>query len=109
MTSTSSDLCTVTSSTHTVMTDYFLIAQASLVYSTEQLDDESLIKFVELVKDKKDNGWSAEMIETHLVANISAKIKLQYPKLRKFERVGIAEEMIQAILEQILKRNIPLN
>lgn len=84
------------------MTNDFILAQSELVYSTEQLDIESLLKFVELLKDKKESGWSPEMIETHLVANISHRIKAQYPKLRKFERIGIAEEMIQAILQRII-------
>ena len=109
MTSTSSDSCTAIQSTHIVMTEHFIMAQANLVYSTEQLDDDSLMKFVALVKSKKENGWSAEMIETHLVANMSARIKQQYPRLRKFERIGIAEEMLQAILEKIIERQIPLS
>lgn len=84
------------------MTDDFILAQSELIYSTEQLELDALLKFADLLKEKKEAGWSPEMIETHLVANISHRIKAQYPKLRKFERIGIAEEMIQTILQRII-------
>jgi hypothetical protein len=90
-----------------VMTsDYFMLAQSALVYSVDELDKADLEKFMNLIRLKKELKWSHEMIETHLIANVSDRIKRQYPKLKKEERIGIAEEMIQAIIERIINEDV---
>lgn len=86
--------------------DYFVLAQSALVYSIDELDHQDVASFFTLIRSKKDSGWSAEMIETHLIANISARVKKLYPKLRKYQCTVIAEEMIQAMLERILDEKI---
>lgn len=103
---TSSNLCISQIQTKTVMSDYFVLAQSELIYSTEELELDSLLKFVQLLKEKKKLGWSPEMIETHLVASVSHRIKDQYPRLSKFERVEIAEQMIQTILQRIIEMKL---
>ena len=104
-----SDSCIVKTQQVSTQSDYYRLAETRLVYSTEDLDIESLKKFVELVKDKKLSGWSNEMIEIHLITNIAERIKKEYPKLKKEERLMIAEEMIKAILEKILQKNLTIN
>jgi hypothetical protein len=86
--------------------DYFMLAQSALVYSVDELDKADLEKFMNLIRLKKELKWSHEMIETHLIANVSDRIKRQYPKLKKEERIGIAEEMIQAIIERIINEDV---
>ena len=88
--------------------DYFMLAQSALVYSVDELARDDLENFLRLIRSKKNLNWSHEMIETHLVANVSARIKRQYPRLRKEERIGIAEEMIQAIIERIIQEEIDM-
>ena len=86
--------------------DYFVLAQSSLVYSVDELDKADVENFLRFIRAKKNAGWTPAMIETHLVANMSAKIKRQYYRLRSPERIAIAEEMIQAIIERILREKI---
>lgn len=86
--------------------DYFILAQSSLVYSVEELDKLDVEAFLRLIRAKKNAGWSADMIQTHLTANISARIRNQYPRLRKYQRDVIAEEMIEAMLERIIREGI---
>lgn len=87
-------------------TDYFVLAQSSLVYSVDELDRSDVENFLRFIRAKKNAGWTPAMIETHLVANMSVKIKNQYSRLRTPERIAIAEEMIQAIIERILRDKI---
>lgn len=86
--------------------DYFTIAQTSLIYSIDELDHRDVASFLQLIRSKRDSGWTPEMIETHLIANIAERIKRIHPRLKKYQREGIAEEMIQAMLERILAENI---
>jgi len=86
--------------------DYFQLAQTSLIYSIDELDHRDVAAFLQLIRSKKESGWTPEMIETHLVANIAYRIKRVYPKLKKLECHAIAEEMIQAMLERILAEEI---
>ena len=86
--------------------DYFMLAQSALVYSVDEIEKADLENFLRLIRSKKNQNWSHEMIETHLVANVADRIKRQYPKLKKEERLGIAEEMIQAMVERILSEKI---
>jgi hypothetical protein len=88
--------------------DYFTFAQSALVYSVDELEKADLENFLRLVRSKKNQNWSPEMIETHLVANVAHRIKKQYPNLKKEERLGIAEEMITAMIERIIKEEIDL-
>lgn len=87
-------------------TDYFQLAQTSLIYSIDELDHQYLAAFLQLIRSKKDSGWTPEMIEVHLIANMAERIKRIYPRLKKYQCVGIAEEMIQATLERILAENV---
>lgn len=91
-------------STSLMMTDadYFTLSQSALVYSIDELDHQDVDAFLQFIRAKKESGWTPEMIETHLIANISARVKRLYPKLRKYQCDIIAEEMIQAMLERIL-------
>lgn len=86
--------------------EYFKLAQTSLIYSIDELNKHDVENFLRLIRTKRNSGWTPEMIEVHLIANISDRIKRQYPKLRKHERQGIAEEMVQAMLERILREGI---
>lgn len=86
--------------------DYFFFAQNQLVYAVDELPKAEVSKFYALICDKRSQGWSPEMIEIHLMTNISHKIKQQYPKLRRRECEVISEEMIQAMLERIIRENI---
>jgi hypothetical protein len=86
--------------------DYFMLAQSALVYSVDELAKADLENFLRFIRSKKNQKWSPDMIETHLVANVADRIRRQYPKLRKDERLGIAEEMIQAMIERILAEQI---
>jgi len=86
--------------------DYFMIAQSALVYSVDELAKADLENFLRFIRSKKNQKWSPDMIETHLIANVADRIRRQYPKLRKDERLGIAEEMIQAMIERILAEEI---
>jgi hypothetical protein len=86
--------------------DYFMLAQSALVYSVDELAKADLENFLRFIRSKKNQKWSPDMIETHLVANVADRIRRQYPKLRKDERLGIAEEMIQAMIERILAEEI---
>ena len=86
--------------------DYFFFAQNRLVFAVDELLVEDVAKFYGLICDKKNQGWTPEMIEIHLMSNIVHKIKTQYPKLRRRECEVIAEEMIEAMLERIIKENI---
>ena len=88
--------------------DYFMLAQSALVYSVDELARDDLENFLRLIRSKKNLNWSHEMIETHLIANVADRIRRQYPKLRKEERLGIAEEMIEAMIERILSEKIDL-
>lgn len=86
--------------------DYFTLSQSALVYSIDELDHQDVAAFLQFIRAKKESGWTPEMIETHLIANISPRVKLLYPKLRKYQCECIAEEMIQAMLERILNEDI---
>jgi hypothetical protein len=83
-----------------------MIAQSALVYSVDELAKADLENFLRFIRSKKNQKWSPDMIETHLIANVADRIRRQYPKLRKDERLGIAEEMIQAMIERILAEEI---
>jgi hypothetical protein len=89
-----------------MMTDYYVLSRSSLIYSIDNLDDDALIKFIDFIKDKRDSGWTNEMIEVHLVTNIAAEIKKQYTKLTKQQRISIAEEMIYNMLQSIFDRKL---
>lgn len=88
--------------------EYFIIAQSALVYSIHELHKKDVENFLRLIRSKKNANWTAEMIETHLVANVAARIKRQYPKLTKQQRIIIAQEMIETMLERILNEEIDL-
>jgi len=88
--------------------DYFMLAQSALVYSVDELEKADLENFLRFIRSKKNQKWSPDMIETHLVANVADRIRRQYPKLKKDERLGIAEEMIQAMIERILAEEIDI-
>jgi hypothetical protein len=86
--------------------DYFKLTQSALVYSVDELARVELENFLQFIRTKKELNWTHEMIETHLIANVAERIKGQYPKLKKEERIVIAEEMIQAIIERILAEDV---
>lgn len=86
--------------------DRFVLAQSELLYSIDELEKENVLSFLKLIRTKKASGWTVGMIETHLVANISNRIKTNYAKLTRIQREKIAKAMIQTMLERIINEQL---